>query len=274
MPELPEVETTRLGISPFLVNKIITAIHVRQSKLRFTVPPLHELCYGQQIQAVTRRAKYLLIHLTQGYLIVHLGMSGHLRLIGSDLPVKKHDHIDMILNEDYVLRYNDPRRFGFWLYTTETPEKHPLFAHLGPEPLSDDFSLSYLSQRAANKRQAIKALIMCNEIVVGLGNIYATESLFLAGIHPQTPARLLSENQLAKLIASIKLILQQAIDAGGTTLRDFFSSNGKPGYFSHHLQVYGRNNQACFQCHHPIQAITVGGRNSTFCPCCQPLITP
>ncbi|KTD07405.1 bifunctional DNA-formamidopyrimidine glycosylase/DNA-(apurinic or apyrimidinic site) lyase [Legionella jamestowniensis] len=274
MPELPEVETTRLGISPFLMNKTITAVHVRQQQLRFTVPPLQELCCGQQVQATTRRAKYLLIHLTQGYLLIHLGMSGHLRIVKPGLPTNKHDHIDLIVDEEYSLRYNDPRRFGLWLYATGKPEKHPLLAHLGPEPLSDNFNLSYLSSRAVNKQQTVKTFIMCNEIVVGVGNIYATESLFLAGIHPQTPARLLSENQLTKLIASIKQVLQQAIDAGGTTLRDFFASDGKPGYFANHLQVYGRKNQSCFQCHHRIQAVVIGGRNSSFCPQCQPLIIP
>lgn len=273
MPELPEVETTRLGISSFLVNKTITAIHVRQPKLRLTVPPLHELCMGQRIQAVTRRAKYLLIHLTKGYILIHLGMSGHLRIVKPDLPAKKHDHIDMIINEEYSLRYHDPRRFGLWLYATDQPEKHPLLAHLGPEPLSDNFKASYLSQRAANKQQAVKTFIMNNEIVVGVGNIYATESLFLAGIHPQTPVKFLSENQLIKLTASIKQVLQQAIEAGGTTLRDFFASNGKPGYFANQLQVYGRNNQSCFLCNHSLQAVIIGGRNSTFCPHCQPLIS-
>ncbi|CEK11915.1 bifunctional DNA-formamidopyrimidine glycosylase/DNA-(apurinic or apyrimidinic site) lyase [Legionella hackeliae] len=271
MPELPEVETTRLGITPDLVNKVITAIHVRQPKLRLMVPPLDDLCRGQQILAVTRRAKYLLIHLSKGYILIHLGMSGHLRFVKPKLAPEKHDHIDMILNDGCILRYNDPRRFGLWLYTLE-PENHPLLTHLGPEPLSNDFDGNYLGQKAKNKRQAIKTLIMRSEIVVGVGNIYATESLFLAGIHPQTPAGLLSQEQLNKLVLFIRQVLQQAIHAGGTTLRDFYASDGKPGYFTNRLQVYGRKNYPCYQCNHLIQVITIGSRSSAYCPQCQPLL--
>ncbi|WED43210.1 bifunctional DNA-formamidopyrimidine glycosylase/DNA-(apurinic or apyrimidinic site) lyase [Legionella cardiaca] len=271
MPELPEVETTRLGISPYLLNKTIKAIDVRQPKLRLLVPPLNEICSGQQILAITRRAKYLLLHLTQGYLLIHLGMSGHLRLVESNHPPDKHDHIDMRLHDEYTLRYNDPRRFGLWLYLADNPQDHPLLSHLGPEPLSDVFNIEYLSQRAYKKQQPIKSFIMRNDIVVGVGNIYATESLFLAGIHPQTATGHLQKNQLIELINYIKQVLEQAIRAGGTTLRDFFTIDGKPGYFANSLQVYGRKGLPCFQCSHLIQAITIGGRNSAFCPHCQPL---
>lgn len=271
MPELPEVETTKRGISPFLIGKTIETICVRQPRLRLLVPPLDKLCKGQKVLGVERRAKYILVELTHGYLLIHLGMSGHLRLVNSELALQKHDHIDMVLNEGPILRYNDPRRFGLWLYIDDEPLKHPLLSHLGPEPLSDTFNTDYLSRCAYKKQQNIKSFIMRNDIVVGVGNIYATESLFLAGIHPQTAAGQLRKEQFDDLIIHIKAVLEQAILVGGTTLKDFYTSDGKPGYFANHLQVYGRKNLPCFQCNHLIQAINLGGRNSAFCPHCQPL---
>ncbi|WP_028388193.1 bifunctional DNA-formamidopyrimidine glycosylase/DNA-(apurinic or apyrimidinic site) lyase [Legionella fairfieldensis] len=270
MPELPEVETTRRGISPFLLGQTITSVVVRQPRLRYPVhAQLNSLCSGQTIHAVSRRAKYLLFELSQGYLLNHLGMSGHLRLVNSSCAAKKHDHVELLLSNNYILRYNDPRRFGLWLYLGSDPEQHPLLAYLGPEPLSENFNAEYLLHRAQHKKQSIKSFIMNNEIVVGVGNIYATESLFLAGIHPQTPAGFLNPTQCNRLVNAIQQILQQAIEAGGTTLRDFYASDGKPGYFSHQLQVYGRKNLPCFHCETLIRTITISGRNSTFCPACQ-----
>lgn len=271
MPELPEVETTRLGISPFVLNQTITAITIRQAQLRRPIPvELKTLCIGQVVQAVSRRAKYLLFKLCEGYLLCHLGMSGHLRIIAANSPAGKHDHIDLLLSNGRTLRYNDPRRFGLWLYIAENPEKHRLLANLGPEPLSEMFNGDYLFRRAHHRKQSIKAFIMTNEIVVGVGNIYATESLFLAGIHPQTSAGCVKQEKFAALVDHIKQILQQAIKAGGTTLRDFYAIDGKPGYFSNNLQIYGRKNLPCFQCHTLIQTIVISGRSSAFCPSCQP----
>lgn len=270
MPELPEVETTKRGISPFLLNQTIRAVTIRQKQLRFEISPeLNTRSIGQVIHSISRRAKYLLIELSEGYLLNHLGMSGHLRIIKSDTPPGKHDHLDFELSNNYILRYNDPRRFGLWLYLPNNPGQHRLLAHLGPEPLSDAFNGEYLFRRAFQRKQSIKSFIMTNEIVVGIGNIYAAESLYLAGIHPSTPAGYLKEEKFALLVACIKQVLQQAIDAGGTTLRDFYSFDGKPGYFANKLLVYGRKNQACFRCKSLIQEITIGGRSSAFCPNCQ-----
>lgn len=272
MPELPEVEITGRGISPFLLHQIIIGTVIRQQQLRVAIPSeLNQLCVGKEIKAITRRAKYLLLQLSEGYLLNHLGMSGHLRIVSQDLAPGKHDHLDFLLNNGHTLRYNDPRRFGLWLYIEKSPEHHPLLAHLGPEPLSEAFNSAYLLNRAQQKNQNIKAFIMRNDIVVGVGNIYATESLFFAGIHPQTPAGKLNQYDFDKLVPIIKQVLQQAIDAGGTTLRDFYAADGKPGYFVNQLQVYGRKNLPCFQCGTSIQTIMLGGRSSAFCPNCQPI---
>lgn len=270
MPELPEIETTRRGLSPFLLNQTITDIIIRQPQLRLPVTPaLNDLCAGQVVNAICRRAKYLLLQLSEGYLLIHLGMSGHLRITDKNTIASKHDHIDMLLQNGLILRYNDPRRFGLWLYLKENPYQHRLLAHLGPEPLDDTFTGSYLSQRARHKKQSIKSFIMSNEVVVGVGNIYATESLFLAGIHPLTPAGSLKQAQHNVLVSHIKQVLEKAIKAGGTTLRDFYAIDGKPGYFTNDLQVYGRKNLPCFQCQTLIETTIIGGRNSAFCPRCQ-----
>lgn len=271
MPELPEVEITRLGISPFLLDQTITDLVVRHQQLRLAIQPdLRQLCVGKQIKAISRRAKYLLFDLSEGYLLNHLGMSGHLHIVRQDVAAGKHDHVDFILSNGKVLRYNDPRRFGLWLYIEKNPEQHPLLAHLGPEPFSREFNPEYLSARAHSKIQTMKAFIMRNDIVVGVGNIYATESLFYAGIHPLTPASQTTYDEFAKLVSSITQVLQQAINAGGTTLRDFYSAEGKPGYFTNKLQVYGRKNLPCYQCGTTIETLTIAGRNSAYCPVCQP----
>lgn len=272
MPELPEVETTKRGITPFLQNQTILNVIVRQSQLRMPVTAdINNLCTGKVVLSISRRAKYLLLHLTEGYLLIHLGMSGHLRLVNSQTPVTKHDHIDLCLSNDTVLRYNDPRRFGLWLYLTDNPLQHRILSHLGPEPLSQECHGDYLYSRASNRTQCIKSFIMSNEIIVGVGNIYAAESLFLAKIHPKTPAGAVPKHQIHDLMNHIKNVLQQAIDAGGTTLRDFFAVDGKPGYFSNSLKVYGRQTLPCISCQTSIQSIVIGGRNSAFCPSCQPL---
>ena len=272
MPELPEVETTRLAISPCLLNETIKTVVIRHQQLRLPVPPELRLCAGKKIVGVFRRAKYLLLQLSEHHILLHLGMSGHLRILTEDSLAGKHDHIDLQLTNGLILRYNDPRRFGLWLYLTENPDTHPLLSHLGPEPLTDSFNADYMMTRAEGKKQSIKSFIMSNQIVVGVGNIYATESLFLAGIHPLTQARLLSYTEFCTLTAHIKNTLQLAIAAGGTTLRDFYAADGKPGYFANNLQVYGRNNQPCFCCQSLIELVKINGRSTTFCPTCQSFI--
>ncbi|MBI2785532.1 MAG: bifunctional DNA-formamidopyrimidine glycosylase/DNA-(apurinic or apyrimidinic site) lyase, partial [Legionella longbeachae] len=214
-------------------------------------------------------AKALLVHLSKGNLVIQLGMSGHLRIVSERSEPEKHDHLNLILTNGLTLRFCDPRRFGLFLYLDENPQQHKLLSHLGPEPLSEEFNGHYLFQKAQNKNKAIKSFIMDNEIVVGVGNIYATESLFLANIHPSSPAKILSEESCHTLTTHIKEVLRQAIKCGGTTLRDFYAFDGKPGHFSISLKVYGRKNQPCFKCQHLIEAIFIGGRNSAFCPQCQ-----
>ncbi|BCA96722.1 formamidopyrimidine-DNA glycosylase [Legionella antarctica] len=271
MPELPEVETTKQGIKNHLEGQKIINVTVRNSKLRLPVPcNMDELCSGKKITAISRRAKYILLHLTQGYILIHLGMSGHLRIVPGNTKPTKHDHIDLILSNGLSLRYCDPRRFGLFFYIDDNPHQHSLLAHLGPEPLSQDFTSEYLYLRTRQKNSPIKSLIMNNEIVVGVGNIYATESLFLVGIHPQTTAKKLTKQACQTLTTQIKHTLKAAIDAGGTTLRDFYTFDGKPGYFSVALKVYGRKKQPCFQCNELIETVVIAGRHSAFCPQCQP----
>ncbi len=270
MPELPEVETTKQGIKPHLENQIISDIIVRNSRLRLPVPEhIHESCVKKKIISVTRRAKYILIELSQGYLLIHLGMSGHLRIVPSHTPPEKHDHVTLVLMNGQALRFCDPRRFGLFTYIEQNPHQHPLLSHLGPEPLSQEFNGTYLYQRTKNRSKPIKSFIMDNEVVVGVGNIYATESLFLAKIHPNSPSKNLSESACHILVTHIKAVLAQAIECGGTTLRDFYAFDGKPGYFRISLKIYGRKNQPCFQCQNPIEALIIGGRNSAFCAHCQ-----
>jgi len=271
MPELPEVETTKEGIKPHLEGQTILRVIVRNSKLRLPIPSnIQTLCSGKKINKILRRAKYILVQLNEGYLLIHLGMSGHLRIVPQDSPAEKHDHVDISMSNGLALRFCDPRRFGLFLYLEDNPQQHSLLSHLGPEPLSDAFNSDYLFQRTRNKNQAIKSLIMSNDIVVGVGNIYATESLYLSSIHPQSPAKNINAESYHVLTNNVKAILQQAIAVGGTTLKDF-TFDGKPGYFSQSLQVYGRKNQPCYRCDTPIDALIIGGRNSAFCPHCQPL---
>lgn len=274
MPELPEVETTKEGIKPHLEGQIITQVIVRNAKLRQPVSEqLPHSCYGQKIRAVTRRAKYIIISLSQGYLLIHLGMSGHLRVLPASAPAQKHDHIDILLSNDKLLRYCDPRRFGLVLYFNDAPEAQPMLSHLGPEPLTEAFHQDYLQQKIKNKKQPIKSLIMDNHVVVGVGNIYAAESLFLAKIHPLSAAQALTASHCERLTQAIKSTLAQAIEAGGTTLKDFYGFDGQPGYFKLSLQVYGRKQQPCFSCASLIETVVISGRHSAYCPQCQPLLS-
>ncbi|PWI33088.1 DNA-formamidopyrimidine glycosylase [Vibrio albus] len=268
MPELPEVEVSRMGIEPHLLNQTIQAIVIRQPKLRWMVSEELNHLQGQVIKAVRRRAKYLLLETEQGTVIVHLGMSGSLRVLNSDHPHGKHDHIDLILANGKRLRYNDPRRFGAWLWQ-EKGSIHELLGHLGPEPLQAEFSASYMQEKAKGKRVAIKPFIMDNKVVVGVGNIYANESLFSSAILPTTPAGKLTSIQWVTLVAAIKAVLADAIKQGGTTLQDFSQADGKPGYFALKLQVYGKAGEPCPVCGDIIQQQKIGQRNSYFCPTCQ-----
>ncbi len=271
MPELPEVETTLRGISPHIENKCVTAIIVRQHKLRWPVPvkQLKEQFVGQTILDLKRRAKYLLLECESGTLIVHLGMSGRLRILTNAPPAQKHDHIDIEFSNNKILRYTDPRRFGAVLWMTENPEEHILLKNLGIEPLDKKFNGKYLLEKFKNKNIAVKTAVMDHHIVVGVGNIYAAESLFLAGIHPLAPAKSLTLFQLEKLSKAIKTILRQAIKQGGTTLKDFTQSDGKPGYFVNKLNVYGRGGKPCISCKSKLTSLKIGQRSTVYCDKCQ-----
>jgi formamidopyrimidine-DNA glycosylase len=269
MPELPEVETTLRGIEPHLLDQRITRIVVRDPRLRWPVPVEVKKAEGQPIVNLDRRGKYLLLHLGQGGLIIHLGMSGSLRILQEPLAPEKHDHIDVELENGVCLRFNDPRRFGAFLWVDGEMESHELLRNLGPEPLSDDFTANYLFKRSRDRRVAIKNYIMNGHIVVGVGNIYASEALFMAGIHPQRAAGRVSRQRYEGLVAAIRDVLDRAIKQGGTTLRDFVNSDGAPGYFAQELLVYDRADSDCFQCGAPIQQKVIGQRSSYYCPACQ-----
>lgn len=269
MPELPEVETTRRGIAPYVEGQSVTSIIIRQPKLRWPVPDsLHQL-EGQKITTVTRRAKYLLLQSANGCAILHLGMSGSLRIIDASLKAEKHDHVDIILATGKALRLHDPRRFGAVLWTHNDPLQHKLLSKLGPEPLSDAFHAPLLYKNSRKRSVSIKQFIMNAQIVVGVGNIYASESLFMAGISPKTAAGRISLRRYEKLVEAIKIILAHAIEQGGTTLRDFVQAEGKPGYFQQQLHVYGRTGEECTTCRALITKITQGQRSSFYCPKCQ-----
>jgi len=269
MPELPEVETTRLGILPVLKNQRITEVVVRDARLRWPVPPdFAERLTGQRILHVHRRAKYLLIELERGTVIWHLGMSGSLRILNSGTQPQLHDHIDVQLDSGRLLRFNDPRRFGCALWTDD-PHAHELITHLGPEPLSDEFNAEYLAGKARKRSVAIKQFIMNAEIVVGVGNIYASEALFRAGIRPRRAAGRIKRDELQRLASAIKTVLGEAIKVGGTTLRDYVNANGAPGYFRQKLFVYERAGEQCRRCKTPIVQIVQGARSTYYCPQCQ-----
>ncbi|MCX4188519.1 bifunctional DNA-formamidopyrimidine glycosylase/DNA-(apurinic or apyrimidinic site) lyase [Methylophaga sp. OBS4] len=271
MPELPEVETTRRGIEPHIQGQIISKIDIRNGSLRWPVPAgLTETLPGQMVKQIDRRAKYLLLRCDSGTLIIHLGMSGRLHVLDNDNDIGKHDHVDICFSNGKVLRYTDPRRFGAVLWSEADTDLHPLIAHLGPEPLSAEFNADYLLNRAKGRSANIKSFIMNGEIVVGVGNIYANEALFMAGVHPARAAGKVTAKQVEKLVAAIKQVLEKALEAGGTTLRDFRKSDGMPGYFAQQLNVYGRQNQPCLTCHNPISCIRQAQRATYFCQHCQP----
>lgn len=268
MPELPEVEVSRQGISPHLENQHLVEVIARQRQLRWWVPDEVLAQTNQPILSVTRRAKYLLIQLPQGDIILHLGMSGHLKVIPATMPFGKHDHIDLVLSSGMVLRLNDTRRFGAVLWQ-EKGEVHPLLASLGPEPLSDNFNLAHLTAAFAKRGSAAKLVLMDNHVVVGVGNIYANEALFKAGILPSKPAKTVTAEQLEKLVQVVKQTLAAAIKQGGTTLKDFSQADGKPGYFAQQLLVYGRGGQPCINCGAALQEVRLGQRSTVFCDGCQ-----
>ncbi|MFV2059177.1 MAG: bifunctional DNA-formamidopyrimidine glycosylase/DNA-(apurinic or apyrimidinic site) lyase [Gammaproteobacteria bacterium] len=270
MPELPEVETTVTGIRPYICGQKITSVVVREHRLRWPIPPdLSDNLIGQTVLSVSRRAKYILIQFKNSTLLIHLGMSGNLRFINKNQPAVKHDHVDIIFNHKDCLRYHDPRRFGAILWTNEAIEKHTLLSHLGPEPLSDNFTTDYLFLRSRNRKISIKQFIMDSKIVVGVGNIYASESLFLAGIHPTRAAGKISKARHQKLCLAIKKVLSSAIKQGGTTLKDFNNADGKPGYFKQKLNVYDRAGKTCKKCSRSIKHITQNNRSSYYCSHCQ-----
>ncbi len=269
MPELPEVETTRRGIAPHLAGHRIESLKVRTRRLRWPVPPaLSRLLPGERIEEVGRRAKYLLLHTEPGAILVHLGMSGSLRVLPKDVPAGKHDHVDLVLQSGKALRFTDPRRFGCWLWQP-AGRTHDLLADLGPEPLSDDFDGDYLFRRARGRSAPIKHFLMDQRIVVGVGNIYAAEALFRAGIHPVRAAGKVSLARYRALAEAVREILKHAIRRGGTTLRDFLNPDGEPGYFEQELMVYGRAGEPCRVCGTTIRSAEWGQRQSCYCPRCQ-----
>lgn len=270
MPELPEVETTRRGISPHVLNRQVEALTVRQPSLRWPIPAdLAQQLIGRLLQSIVRRGKYLIFGFEHGHLLVHLGMSGSLRIVQRREDPGYHDHVDIDFGPEQVLRFHDPRRFGAILWTDAPLEEHPLLAHLGPEPLLDDFDAEYLYRRAGKRKQAIKAFIMDSKTVVGVGNIYANEALFAAGIKPTRAAGRVSMARMTVLVAEIKRVLARSIDQGGTTLRDFVGGDGKPGYFQQTLQVYGRSGEPCRRCEAPLKEIRLGQRSTVYCTHCQ-----
>ena len=270
MPELPEVETTRRGIRPALRGRTVTGLVLRDRRLRWPVDAgLARTLAGDRVLDVRRRAKYLLIELEHGTLIVHLGMSGSLRVLPADAPLIAHDHYDLVLDSGRCLRFNDPRRFGCLIWTQGNPESHPLLAGLGPEPLESSFDAGYLAAKARGRRVAIKQFLMDQRVVVGVGNIYASEALFRAGIRPRRAAGRVSRERLERLVVAVRAVLGEAIRQGGTTLRDYVNAEGTPGYFRQKLYVYERVDEPCRRCGTPIRQVVQGQRSTYFCPACQ-----
>ena len=282
MPELPEVETTRRGILPYIDQQRVVKVIVRQPKLRWLIPPeIHEI-EGAIVNSVIRRGKYILLETALaidptkthqnkqiGTVIIHLGMSGSLRVLDNGVVAEKHDHFDMVFDNGKIVRLRDPRRFGAVLWTRKNPLKHKLLRSLGPEPLDEDFDAEYLYQQSRGRSVSIKQFIMNAQIVVGVGNIYACESLYKAGISPKRLAGNTSKKRYQKLVLMIKEVLAQAIEQGGTTLRDFVQVEGKPGYFQQQLFVYGRGGQSCLVCNKVIKQIKQGQRSTFYCSQCQ-----
>ena len=269
MPELPEVETSRRGIEPYLVGERIDELTIRDRRLRWPVSTdVDRHLAGQTVISVSRRAKYLLINTTNGTAIIHLGMSGSVTIVDRDTPAGVHDHFDIELASGKSLRYRDPRRFGS-LHWTDNPEQHKLLRLLGPEPLDDAFSGDYLWKKSRSRRVNIKQFIMNANIVVGVGNIYASEALFWAAINPKRAAGRIALQRYEALVKAIQDVLQAAIKAGGTTLRDFYGGGGEAGYFQQDLAVYGRNDEPCRNCKRPISIVVLGQRSTYYCKNCQ-----
>ena len=270
MPELPEVETTARGIAPHVLQQTITNVLIRDARLRWPVPEqLPQLLKGLVVQDVQRRGKYILFNCGRGHLLVHLGMSGSLRATMGDVPLKRHDHIDIRFSNGIEVRFHDPRRFGAVLWTESSPEEHKLLVGLGPEPLEGQFDAKYLYSRSRHRKCPVKAFIMDSKVVVGVGNIYANEALFMAGIHPARGAGRISLARYQRLVEAIKSVLASAIEQGGTTLRDFVNGNGKPGYFSQQLRVYGRGSKPCRRCGAELIEMCLSQRTTVYCRYCQ-----
>jgi len=269
MPELPEVETSRRGIAPWIENQKVSEVVIRDRRLRWPVPrEIDRNLPGRQIQAVRRRAKYLLLDTDIGSAMLHLGMSGSVRIVDATEPAAKHDHFDIRFDSGKALRFRDPRRFGSFLWAA-VPEDHDLLRNLGPEPLSPEFNDDYLWRKSRGRQVTIKQFVMNAAVVVGVGNIYASEALFAAGIHPKRAAGRISATRLSGLVDAIKSVLDLAIRAGGTTLNDFHGSDGEPGYFKQQLNVYGRDEMPCRNCKTPIRAVVLGQRSTFYCHHCQ-----
>jgi formamidopyrimidine-DNA glycosylase len=269
MPELPEVETSRRGIAPWLVGHQVESVIVRDRRLRWRVPDdIESRLAGQTIRALRRRAKYLLLDTDTGSALLHLGMSGSVRIIDRSEPASRHDHVDIRLKSGKSMRFRDPRRFGSFLWAAD-PLLHPLLRDLGPEPLEQGFDGGHLWRTARGRRLAVKPYIMNANVVVGVGNIYASEALFCAGIHPKRRADRISKPRMQRLAACIASVLQRAIDAGCTTLRDFHGSDGEPGYFRQKLDVYGRGGEPCRRCKSPLSVAVIGQRSTFYCKTCQ-----
>lgn len=269
MPELPEVETTMRGITPYIRNKTIINVIVRQYNLRWPIPSnIGQILKDKRFIKIKRRAKYILLETNAGHIILHLGMSGSLRIIPNSVDANKHDHVDIVLSK-HTLRFHDPRRFGALLWTQSNPLEHKLLANLGPEPLGDDFNGKYLHAHASSRKTSVKNFIMNNHIVVGVGNIYASEALFLSSIHPQRAAGRISLSRYELLAQNIKSVLNCAIKLGGTTLKDFVREDGKPGYFSNKLNVYNKKDRPCPICKNLIKVKIIGQRSSYYCGHCQ-----
>ena len=270
MPELPEVETTRRGIDPFVANKKIARVIIRERRFRWPIPNgFEKKVNGHTVRSISRRAKYLLFELDHGYFMIHLGMSGSLRIVEQKTAIEKHDHVDFQLPNQLCLRFNDPRRFGSVLWLGKNPLQHKLLNKLGPEPFEECFNGDHLFKTSRKKKVPIKNFIMDNHIVVGAGNIYANEALFISGIRPGRAAGRLTKIECERLASNIIDVLNASIEMGGTTLKDFVGGDGKPGYFQQTLRVYGRNDQPCTQCKTSIKLIRLGQRSTFYCPQCQ-----
>jgi len=270
LPELPEVETTRRGLEPHLAGRRILRVDVRQPRLRRPVPrTLPSRLTGARIRDLRRRSKYLLLETDRGAALIHLGMSGSLRVVPAAAPPGKHEHYDLVLDDGRAIRYRDPRRVGVLLWAGEHPDEHPLLAAIGPEPFDAAFDGTWLHARSRGRAAPVKTFLMNPAVVAGVGNIYANEALYRAGIHPHRPAGRVGRARYARLAAAVRAVLADAIAHGGTTLRDFVAGEGTPGYFRIRLDVYGREGEPCRRCRTPIRRVVIGQRSTYFCPRCQ-----